>query len=93
MSPFGGSVDEFQVDLLKSNSFSVNQQRFSESDEPLAGSHNTALQHQEVLVDLTVMMESALKEKLLKNYWLTLLKLTLILTDRCKNHHTKIKLG
>ena len=61
MSPFGGSIDEFQVDLLQSNTFCVDKQRFSESDEPLAGSHNTSLQHQEIFVDLTVVMETSLK--------------------------------
>ena len=61
MSPFGCSVDEFQVDLLQSNTLGVDKQRFSESDEPLAGSHNTSLQHQEIFVDLTVVMETSLK--------------------------------
>ena len=60
MSPFGCSVDVLQVDLLKGGTFGVNQERFSESDQPLSGSHDAPLQHQEVFVDLSVMMESTL---------------------------------
>ena len=61
MSPFGGSVDEFQVDLLQSNTLGVDKQGFSESDEPLAGSHDTSFQHEEIFVNLTVVVESSLK--------------------------------
>jgi len=59
VSPFGGGVDVFQVDLLESNTFGVDQERLSEGDEPLAGSHHAALQHQEVFVDLTIVVESS----------------------------------
>jgi len=59
VSPFGGSVDVFQVDLLESDTFSVNQEGFPQSEQPLSGSHHASLQHQEVFVDLTVVMESS----------------------------------
>ena len=62
MSPFGGSVDVFQVDLLESDTLCVNQEGFPKSEQPLSGSHNASLQHQEVFVDLTVVMESSLKK-------------------------------
>ena len=60
MSPFGAGIDEFEVDLLEGNSLGVDQHRFPESYQSLSWPHDAALEHQEVLVNLTVMVETTL---------------------------------
>lgn len=59
MSPFGGGIDVFEVDFLESNTFGVDEERFSEGKQPLPGSNNVSLDHEEIFVDLTVVTETS----------------------------------
>jgi len=55
---FRRGVDELQRDLLEGHSFRLSDQRFAQSDRPLARAHHAALEHDEVLSDLTVLREA-----------------------------------
>jgi len=59
VTPFGGCVNKFEADLLQCHSLGVGEERFTEGKHPLAGSHDASLEHEEVLVDHTVMVESS----------------------------------
>ena len=59
MSHLGRCVDELEVNLLESGSGNLGQERLSERDDALLGSHNATLEHDEVFMDLTVVGESA----------------------------------
>jgi len=58
VSEFGGGIDGFQVDLLQIFSFVVGQQRFSEQDWSLSDAHAGSLDHDEVVLDFTVVWEA-----------------------------------
>ena len=55
----GRSVDELEVDLLQGVSADLGEERLSESDDSLLGSHDATSEHDPVLVDLTVVGEAA----------------------------------
>lgn len=59
MSHLGGRVDELQVDAFQGGALAVHQQRLAQGDNALLRSDAAALDHQEVVVDLSVMRESA----------------------------------
>lgn len=58
MTEFGRGVDEFEVDLFQSDTASVNKERFPESDDTFLRSHTASLNHDVVIVNLTVMGET-----------------------------------
>lgn len=58
MSELGGGIDGFKVDFLQVFSFVVDQQRFSEEDWSLSDSHAGSLDHNEIVLDHTVMREA-----------------------------------
>jgi len=57
MSELGGGVDELKVDLLHGCSFGVGQQTLSQSENSFLRSNTTALKHDEVVVNFSVMRE------------------------------------
>ena len=59
MTELGAGVDELQVDLLHGATLGVGQQRLSQGEDALLGSDATALEHDEVLLNLTVVGEAA----------------------------------
>lgn len=59
MTQFRAGVDELQVDSLQSRALSVHQQGLSQSDDALLGSNAASLDHDEVVVDLSVEWEAA----------------------------------
>ena len=54
----GGSINEFNIDGLSLPRLGGGEDRLSESDRSLSGTHDTALDQDEVLVDLTVVWET-----------------------------------
>jgi hypothetical protein len=58
MAHLAGSIDELEVDFLESSSGDLREERLSEGDDSLLGSHDATLEHDEVLVDLTVVWET-----------------------------------
>lgn len=54
----GGGVDELESDFFEGVSGSLRQQGLSQGDDSLLGTHDGALQHDEVFVDLTVVWET-----------------------------------
>merc|ERR1711972_385021 len=58
VTKLGGGVDELEVDLLQSSLLGVGQERLTQSQQPLLGSNAATLDHQEVLLDLSVMREA-----------------------------------
>jgi len=62
-----GRVDELDVDLFGLPGFDGREDALSECDGSLAGSHNTTLDKDEVLVDLTVMGEATERGDVLGN--------------------------
>jgi len=58
VTDLGGGVDELNVDLLRLPRLDSGENALSESDGSLAGSHNTTLDEEEVLVDDTVVREA-----------------------------------
>jgi len=54
-----GGIDEFEFDLLEVLSFVVDVEWLSEADRALSDTHARALDHQEVVLDLTVVREAA----------------------------------
>ena len=58
MTVFGGGVDEFDVDLLGHPGLGGGKDRLPDDDGSLSGSHDTALDEEEIFVDFTVMRES-----------------------------------
>ena len=53
-----GGIDELEIDLLEGSSGDLRKERLSEGDDSLLGSHDATLEHNEVLVDLTVVGET-----------------------------------
>lgn len=58
MSEFRAGVDELKVDDFKGRTLGVNQERLSQGDDALLGSNAAALNHEEVIVDLSVVREA-----------------------------------
>jgi len=58
VSEFGGGIDGFEIDLFQIFSFVVNEKWFSEDDWSLSDSHAGTFDHQEIVLDLTVMREA-----------------------------------
>lgn len=63
VTKFGGGVDELEVDLLLGTATRLHQQGLAQGQDPLLGSDNTALQHQEVVPHLTIVDKSTLGTK------------------------------
>lgn len=59
MTELGGGIDGFEVDLLQIFSFVVGQQRFPQNDRSLSDSHARSLDHDEIVLNLTVMWEAS----------------------------------
>lgn len=59
VTQLGAGVDELEVDGLKSGALGVHQQRLSQGDDALLGTDAAALDHQEVVVDLSVEGEAS----------------------------------
>ena len=59
VTDLGGGVDELNVDLLRLPRLDGGENALSESDGSLAGSHDTTLNEEEILVDNTVVRETA----------------------------------
>jgi len=53
-----GSIDKLEVDLLEGSSGDLREERLSEGDDSLLWSHDATLEHDEVLIDLTVVWET-----------------------------------
>ena len=58
MTVFGRGVDELDVEGLKVRSLGGGEETLSEGDRSLSGASNAALDHEPVLVDLTVVREA-----------------------------------
>ena len=54
----GRSVDKFELDLLEIPARGVYHERFPDGDDTLLGARNRALQHEEVVLDNTIMREA-----------------------------------
>lgn len=59
MSHLGGCVDEFDVNLLSGSIVGLGKKRFSEGNSSLSCSHDSTSDHEEVVVDNSVMGESS----------------------------------
>ena len=59
MSHLGRSIDELEIDLLQSASGNLREKTLSEGDDSLLGAHDATSEHDPVLVDLTVVGETA----------------------------------
>jgi len=59
VTELGGGIDGFEVDLLQIFSFVVGQQRFPQNDRSLSDSHARSLDHDEIVLNLTVMREAS----------------------------------
>lgn len=58
VSKFRAGVDELEVDGFEGRALGVHQERLSQGDDALLGSDAAALDHQEVIVDLSVVGEA-----------------------------------
>jgi len=58
MTHFGAGIDELEVDGLKGRALGVHQQGLSQGDDAFLGSNAAALDHQEVVIDLSVEWEA-----------------------------------
>merc|ERR1712139_198083 len=58
MTELGGSVDELELDLLEGDTVGLDEKRLAEGDEALLDTSDGALEHDVVLVDLTVVGEA-----------------------------------
>ena len=58
VAELGAGVDELEVDLLEGLALGVHHQGFPEGDAPLLGADAAALDHDEVLLDLSVVREA-----------------------------------
>ena len=67
MTVLRGSVDEFDIDLFGLPRLDGGEDALSESDGSLSGAHDTTLDKNEVLVDLTVMGEATKRSDVLGN--------------------------
>jgi len=59
VTDLGGGIDELQVDLLQSVTGGLVQERLTEGHHALLGTDNRTLDHNPLLVDLTVVREAA----------------------------------
>jgi hypothetical protein len=59
VTELGTGVNELEVDLLESATLSVHQQGLAQGDATLLGSDATALEHDEVLLHLSVVGEAS----------------------------------
>ena len=57
MSKFAGSINEFQIDFLKSSSIDLREQRFSQHKDSLLRSNAASFDHDEVILNDSVMRE------------------------------------
>merc|ERR1719234_3026700 len=58
VTELGARVDELQVDLLKSPLLGVRQERLPQGEGALLGTNAASLEHDEVLLDLSIVGES-----------------------------------
>lgn len=58
MSDLGGGIDELKRDFFQSVALGLGKEGLTESDQSLPGSADTTLDHEPVLVDLTVVREA-----------------------------------
>jgi len=58
VTELGGGIDALEVDLLQVLSLVVNQERLSEENGSLSHAHARSLDHDEVVLDLTVVWEA-----------------------------------
>lgn len=65
MSELGRGVDPLEVDLLEGLAGSVSPHGLAEGDDTLLGAGDGALDHDEVVLDLTVADEATEAEKML----------------------------
>lgn len=59
MSHLGRGIDEFEVDLFQGGAFCVDQQRFTQRDDTILVTDATTLEHHEIVIDLSVVWETA----------------------------------
>jgi len=59
MTKLGGGVNELEVHHLQSSLLGVGQQRLPQCQHPLLGSNTTSLDHEEVLLHLSVVREAS----------------------------------
>lgn len=59
MSDLGGGIDKFELDLLEVLSLVVDVERLSKADRALSYTHARSLDHEEIVLDLSVMREAA----------------------------------
>jgi hypothetical protein len=55
---FGGSIDEFEFNFFKSSSGLSDHHGFSEDNNSFFATNNSAFDHDELMVDNTVMWET-----------------------------------
>jgi len=54
MTKFGRCIDELELDLLQGNTLGAGNQSLAQSDDTLLGSHTATLDHDEVIVNFTI---------------------------------------
>merc|ERR1719429_140581 len=59
VAELGGGVDELEVDVLQSSLLGVGQERLSQGQDSLLRSNAATLEHDEVLLDLSIVRESS----------------------------------
>jgi len=59
VAKLGGSVDELEVDALQGTSLRMDQQTLSQCENALLGPNTTSLDHDEIIVDFTVVRETS----------------------------------
>jgi len=59
VTELGGGIDGFEIDFLQIFSFVVGQQRFPQNNWSLSDSHTTSLDHDEIVLDFTVMWKTS----------------------------------
>lgn len=58
MTKLGGGIDPFEVDLLEGTARGVSEHGLAESHDTLLDTRNGSLEHDEVVVDLTIADET-----------------------------------
>lgn len=59
MSDLGGGIDELELNLLEGGTRDLGTEGLSEDNDPLSGSQDSSLEHNEVFVDITVVGKSS----------------------------------
>jgi len=59
VTDLGGGIDELEGDFLQSGSLGLGQERLTEGENTLLGSHHGPLDHEPVLVNLTIVREAS----------------------------------